>query len=224
MNIELRNVSIGYSAEKPVASEISEIFRPGGFTVISGPSGSGKSSLLKTLNRLIDPLDGEIFMDGEPLGACPVTRMRRNIAYIQQLPVLIEGSVRENLLLPFSFGLYRDEKLPDDNEIEKHLEGFLLNGVRPEDAAAALSVGQKQRLCIIRALLTKPRYLLLDEPTSALDTESKDIVERCIEEYNRETGAGIVIITHQRFEPAGMRARFLKLGGGRLSKDENFRS
>ena len=127
--------------------------------------------------------------------------LRRRIGYIQQTPVLVEGNVRQNLQLPYGFAANRDQALPTDDELRGWLDRLALSRVVLEDKAQSLSVGQKQRLCIIRSLLLRPDLLLMDEPTSALDRESREIVEEMTESQNRQ-GMTILMVTHLDYIPS----------------------
>jgi putative ABC transport system ATP-binding protein len=113
---------------------------------------------------------------------------------------VIDGSIRDNLLLPFNFKNNRDLARPDDERLEVLLDNFMLKDVGLGDNAHNLSVGQLQRLCLIRALLLSPEILLLDEPTSALDEESGKIVESISERLCQESGLTVVIVSHRGFE------------------------
>ncbi len=216
MRIELRDVSIGYHKANPAAERITCTFESGDFSIVRGPSGSGKSCFLKTLNRLTEPLSGAIFADREDITTVHPPLLRRRAAYIPQLPVFTAGTVRRNLLLPFSFRAAEGCEPPGDDLLRGYLDKLLLEDISLDGSASALSVGQKQRLAFIRALLINPRYLLLDEPTSALDGDSRFIMERWIEEFNRETGTGIIMVTHHALETGIKPSRVFSLSGGRL--------
>jgi putative ABC transport system ATP-binding protein len=173
----------------------------GGFYVARGPSGSGKSTLLRLLNRLENPSQGEIYFQDRSFSSIPVHELRRQILYIQQTPVVTDGSVKDNLLLPFSFKNNKDLDLPDDDQLKKMLEDFSLDQVPLEKQARNLSVGQQQRLCLIRGLLLSPSVILFDEPTSALDDESSRIVELMAETLCYEKGKTIIMVSHREFVP-----------------------
>ncbi len=173
----------------------------GGLALISGPSGAGKSTLLRLAARLEEPAAGVIRFAGRALADYAPPQLRRRMGYIQQTPVVVEGSVRENLLLPFAFAVNREMPVPDDAALQGWLDRLALTQVRLDDVAAALSVGQKQRLCIIRSLLLQPELLLMDEPTSALDRVSRSIVEGMMETLNAE-GMTLMVVSHSDFRPA----------------------
>ena len=103
--------------------------------------------------------------------------------------------MRDNLLLPFLYAANRNLERPEDDLLRWRLDSLLLQDVALDDMADELSVGQKQRVCLIRSLLLSPRALLLDEPTSALDPESARIVLDTAAEMNRED-VTVVLVTH----------------------------
>lgn len=169
------------------------------YTLITGPSGSGKSTLLRLACRLEEPQKGEIFYNGESLRNIQPQYLRRKIALIQQTPTIIDGSLRDNLLLPYSFTVNKNSEKPSDEILKNKMKELFLN-VDLNKEASSLSVGQKQRLCIIRTLLLAPDILLMDEPTSALDPESKSIVENISEELNKN-GMTIMTVSHSEYKP-----------------------
>ncbi|MBW1899753.1 MAG: ATP-binding cassette domain-containing protein, partial [Deltaproteobacteria bacterium] len=175
--IQISDVSFSYHGKQALFTNISITLKKGCFYLINGPSGEGKSSFLRLINRLEDPTKGQILFNGSPLSSYHPPLLRRHILYIQQTPSVIDGSIRENLLLPYTFKSNKDLAKPDDKILLTLLKDFRLDGIRLDDHAQNLSVGQLQRLCFIRGLLLSPELILLDEPTSALDDESSRIVE-----------------------------------------------
>jgi putative ABC transport system ATP-binding protein len=114
------------------------------------------------------------------------------------------GTVRENLLLPFSFRANADLATPLDNLLGAQLEKFLLTDVDLQTDAKTLSVGQLQRLCLIRGLLLSPAVVLLDEPASALDETSRRIVEETAEQLCTKDGLTVIMVSHRNFEPVAL--------------------
>lgn len=147
---------------------------PGGIMAVIGPSGAGKTTLLRTIVGLIDPLEGEVKLEGKGAGDIGWARFRRLVMLVAQRPVLFEGTVADNLRRPFSFGAA--DGAFDEGEAEELLGSVGLEDVL-EQEARTLSEGQAQRMALVRALLLHPRVLVLDEPTSALDGGSRDQVE-----------------------------------------------
>lgn len=215
---ELRQVGFSYQDSSRVLEDITLGIAAGEFILLQGPSGSGKSTLLRLLNRLLVPQTGEIFFHGQPLPSCEPTSLRRRVAYLQQTPVMIEAPVRENLLLPFRFRAAGTTPVPDDARLQDYLVTFLLDGVSLDDAADRLSVGQRQRLALIRSLVLEPEVLLLDEPTASLDPFSRQVVEEQAEALNVEEGVTVIMISHVEYPRRRVQPRGLYLDHGRIEE------
>ena len=203
MKIEAQQLALRYSEKPPLFEDLSFQVQPGEFVQISGQSGSGKSSLLRLLNRLQTPTSGRIYLDEKPIDHFEVPVLRRQVAYLQQTPIMVPGSVTDNLLLSYQFRISRVQSQPTTDQLIQLLSDFLLDQVSLSDGAETLSVGQKQRLALIRILLMKPKVLLCDEPTSALDQASKAVVEDHIQHLNQEQQVTVILVTHTDFQPTG---------------------
>lgn len=125
--------------------------------------------------------------------------------------------MRENLCLGFDFRASEDDA-PSDESLARMLEDFLLTDVALQDEAPNLSVGQKQRIALIRLLLSKPNVLLCDEATSALDPDSRTVVEQKLESLN-EGGMTVICVTHLDYTPQSSQLRQLTLADGNLVED-----
>lgn len=216
--LSLKDVSFHYNPETPIFSEVSFDLDPGTFCLVHGPSGAGKSTLLRLINRMEEPASGEISFQGQPLSSYFPPLLRRKILFIQQTPTVIDGTVKDNLLLPFGFKHNRALARPDDNYLKTLLNEFRLDRIRLEDHAQTLSVGQLQRVCFIRGLLLSPEIMLLDEPTSALDRKSAEIVEA--EAENRcKKGLTVMMISHSSFTPRSIEPINLRIEEGRVQKN-----
>ena len=209
--IVLSNLTFGYSDDLLLIQDLSYSFEHGGFYVIQGPSGVGKSTLLRLLNRLEEPVGGTIHFRGRPLSSYDAPELRRSLLYVPQTPVVIDGSVRANLLLPFTFQINTHLQRPDGEVLQGRLAQFLLSDIDLDDQARSLSVGQLQRLCLIRGLLLSPQVLLLDEPTSSLDPASRRVVQAATEQFCLRTGATIIVVAHQPIRPLEVEPVFLQL-------------
>jgi putative ABC transport system ATP-binding protein len=189
----------------------------GAFALLTGPSGAGKSTLLRLFCRLEEPQEGLVLLNGESVSALPPAILRRRMSYLQQTPTVVPGSVRENLLLPFSFKAAAGEARPDDAALSALLGRLAAGDIPLSQEAATLSVGQRQRLCLARALLTKPEVLLLDEPVSALDADSARAVLDAAEGFCLDDGGTVVLVSHADFVPARVAPLHFELAGGVLS-------
>jgi len=132
--------------------------------------------------------------------------LRRAVCYVQQTPTLVPESVRTNLRLPFGFRLNADRTPPDD-ALLRRLNDFRLDAVELHHGAQTLSVGRKQRLCILRAVLLRPRLLLLDEPTAALDRDNARRLRDVIERLNRDEGVTVMMVSHNAANARSATAR-----------------
>ena len=165
---------------------------------IIGLSGAGKSTLIRCINRLDNPTDGKILVDGKNVLALNVNelrRMRKSVSMIfQQFNLLMQKTVFKNIRYPLEI---EGIKGPKADAIVKSL----LKTVGLEDKAnaypAQLSGGQKQRVAIARALASNPQVLLCDEATSALDPMTTQSILKLLQEINRDLGITIIIITHE---------------------------
>lgn len=209
------SVTFAYPGASPLFHDLSLTVREGDFLLITGPSGGGKSTLLRLACRLEEPAQGEISFRGRVLAAYEPPQLRRSVAYIQQTPVTLDASVKDNLLLPFTFAANKDRTPPDDAELARRLESFLLSSVSLSANAMNLSVGQRQRLSILRSLLLAPEVLLMDEPTSALDPDSRTVVENVAEHQARE-GKAVLFISHAAYTPKTLTPRRIEVLDGQV--------
>jgi phosphate transport system ATP-binding protein len=172
-------------------------------TVLFGPAGGGKSTLLRCLNRLNDLTEvkaasGRILLDGEDILApqTDVIALRRRVGMVFARPVVLPMSVRQNMTYGLELaGEKRKSKL--DEAVERGLKlAALWDEVkdRLDDPAIALSGGQQQRLCLARVLANQPEVILLDEPTSGLDPISTGKVETALQELKKNYT--IILVPH----------------------------
>ena len=164
---------------------------------IQGASGSGKSVLLRTLALLDYPNTGQILHLGNPVSsATEITAYRMQVAYIRQQPILMNGTVRDNLQIPFTLAAYRHRQ-PDNALIETLLHAVNRDLSFLDNDSANLSGGEAQIVCLIRVLQLNPQILLLDEPTAALDPTSAAAVENLVTHWlNQRQDGAYVWISH----------------------------
>jgi putative ABC transport system ATP-binding protein len=156
--------------------------------LIKGASGCGKSSLLRLIAGLSPAHSGKILINDAPI--LDQQKHRLQCQYLFQQAVIFPGTVRENLLYPFEFN---DLNPPSD--LKDQVNNIFPEKISLDQDAKVLSVGQKQRLALLRALLIKPEYLLCDEVTSGLDESSRKITEELIIEFCTHGGT-VIFITH----------------------------
>ncbi len=163
---------------------------------IVGPSGCGKSTLLRSIAGLIDPVGGEVAIDGRSPMELGYPEFRRRVMLVPQRPTVWDGSVCDNLLRPRSFDAVRHEYTRGGCEAMLGKVGL---ADKLDASAATLSEGEKQRVCLVRAVLAEPDFLLLDEPTSALDGGSVGWVESLLRQAMSDNdGMGALVATHDR--------------------------
>ncbi|HET7483384.1 MAG TPA: phosphate ABC transporter ATP-binding protein [Actinomycetota bacterium] len=173
---------------REVLRGIDAAFERSRVTALVGPSGAGKTSLLRCLDRLEDPDRGRVLLDGTDIRDLDPTYVRRTVAMIFQTPVLFPGGVEANL----RYGMV--EAVARGDVVEALGAAGLPESFAERDATA-LSVGQAQRVALARALIRKPEVLLLDEPTSALDKDAAAKIEETIRTL-ASRDLTIVLVTH----------------------------
>jgi putative ABC transport system ATP-binding protein len=196
--------------ERRLVDDISVEVRSGEFLAIVGPSGSGKSSLLRLLNRLDEPSSGTVFLGTVDYRDIPPSELRRKVGMVTQRAFLFPGTVYDNL----GFGPRQRGEALAESVAQELLAGVGLPGYLTREVAN-LSGGEAQRISIARALANTPGVLLLDEPTSALDEASKSGVEALIRDIIRERSLTCVMVTHDVAQAARLATAVLLLEGGR---------
>jgi len=196
-DIAFEHVAFGYDPATPVLRDITFAIRPGQMVGIVGPTGSGKSTVVRLIPRFRDPDGGSIKIDGVDISEYQLHGLRCQIAFVLQDTVLLRGTIRDNI----AFGrpdatqdqIVQAAKLANAHEfIIRTPDGYdTLVG----DRGSTLSGGQRQRIGIARALIRNNPILILDEPTAALDAESEELVIEAMERLME--GRTVITIAHR---------------------------
>jgi putative ABC transport system ATP-binding protein len=184
-----------------------------------GPSGSGKTLLLRAL-ALLDPLDvGELTWRAEPVTRQSIPHYRSRVIYLHQRPALQEGTVEQNLILPFTYSVHRARQF-DRPRIERWLEGLGRDSSFLAQQSRDLSGGELQIAALLRAMQLDPEVLLLDEPTAALDQAATEAVERLIQQWQREEPEhrAFLIVSHNHHQVRRLVDRVIGLRAGRVEE------
>jgi putative ABC transport system ATP-binding protein len=208
----LRADKLGRSVPgKVLVAEATFDVRKSEILAIVGPSGSGKSSLLRLLNRLDEPTEGNVYLDEVDYRQIAPRELRRRVGMVMQRPYLFAGTVLDNL----RFGPRQRGENLNLEAVEGLLAGVGLSGFATRDVSN-LSGGEAQRVSFARALANSPEVLLLDEPTSALDEDAKREVEAVIQRIGHEQEVACVLVTHDAAQAARLAERVLVLESGRV--------
>jgi putative ABC transport system ATP-binding protein len=205
---ELETVT-AHRGDALVLDGVSAIIPAGVCTALTGPSGAGKTSLLRLLNRLDEPSHGQISWDGRPLPGYDVRVLRRKVSLVAQQPTLLTSTIADELragersVIPGrAVELLDQVGLPVD---------FLVR------STTGLSTGEAQRVCLARALAVRPQALLLDEPTAALDQTSVRAIEQTITDFVT-VGGTVVLVSHRADQIRRLSGHVLVLDRGRLAE------
>ncbi len=215
-SVEFQNVSFRYpEGEVPALENVSFDLPPGGTLGIVGVTASGKTSLLNLIPRLSPATSGLVLIDGKPIEEYPLKVLRDSISMVPQEPFLFSATIAENI--SFGVGDASEEQVRAvarlvriDQEIDKFPNGY---EQRVGERGITLSGGQKQRIAIARAILQKPRILLLDDVLSAVDSETETSILEGLKDWTRDLTA--LIVTH-RLSAVTHADEILVLDGGKV--------
>jgi putative ABC transport system ATP-binding protein len=183
----------------------------GEIVAIFGPSGSGKSSFLRLLNRLDEPDDGTVFFHGSDYRQLPPRELRRKVGMVLQAPNLFPGDVSSNV----RFGPEQHGEKINAEEINHLLERVGLKGYADREVSR-LSGGEAQRVSLARTLANSPEILLLDEPTSALDDKNEREIEELLLEIIDEKCLTCLVVTHDMAQASRIATHGALMEGGKL--------
>ena len=192
--IRFENVSFSYDSGPTILKDISFSAAPGETIGIVGPSGSGKSTLIKLLCRFYDPSLGRILIDGHDLAKLNLPAYRKQIAIVGQMPFLFRDTILENI----RYGkpdagreeVIRAARIANAHEFVMRFPEAYDTDAR--ERGSRFSGGEKQRLCIARAILKDPNILILDEATSSVDTKNEKLIQQALDRLIRERTAFII--------------------------------
>jgi phosphate transport system ATP-binding protein len=221
--VSTRGLTVQYADGTVALRDLTLDIRPGEVTVVFGPSRSGKTTLLRVLNRLSEltpgmRISGGVTFRGQDILApnVDVISLRRRIGMVFAVPTPLPGTIWQNMTYGLRMAGVTDRALLDERVERALVQAALWPEVkdRLDTSAFSLSGGQKQRLCLARSLALAPDVILLDNPTSGLDPISTDIVEESIRAMKSEYV--IVLVPHSIQQAARMADRAVFLLGGEL--------
>lgn len=196
--IQFNRVSFGFDgSERKIVDEVSMSVKPGQTVAVVGKVGSGKSWLVNLIPRLVDPKDGSVTIDGQDIRDMRLAQIRGLVGYVPQEPVLFSDTVKNNIL--FGRGNISDASVDwaiEVSQLKEDIETFP-KGMDTAIGTHGMSIsgGQKQRLALARALVSKPRILILDDCTSALDSRTEAKLWERLHEVM--PGMTAILITHR---------------------------
>ncbi|HEY9906632.1 MAG TPA: ATP-binding cassette domain-containing protein [Thermosynechococcaceae cyanobacterium] len=184
---------------------------------IVGASGAGKTSLLRLLNRLVEPSRGEIFLGQERFTQVPVLHLRQQVVLVSQEARLLDMTVQQALEYPLRLRQLEPQIM--QQRVGEWLERLHIPSDWLNRTELQLSLGQRQRVAIVRALVTQPRVLLLDEPTSALDVGRSQLLLEVLQELTQSQSTTVLMTNHQLELAEQFATRVLHLQQGLLVQD-----
>jgi putative ABC transport system ATP-binding protein len=183
-------------------------------STIVGPSGGGKTTLLRILNRMTSPDSGRVLFFGEPVEEMDPVQLRRRVIMLTQMPVIFPGTVQENLLIGSRLA---EKKEPTPDEVQAIMNRVGLDKELSADAGQ-LSGGEKQRLALARVMLMDPEVLLLDEPSASLDEETETLVFDLVTEFCRERCKTLIMVTHSEKGFTGYYDALIRIRDGKVQE------
>jgi len=190
-----------------IVDGVSVSVQPAETVAVLGPSGSGKSSFLRLLNRLDEPTGGTVYLDGRDYRTIDPQALRRRVGLVRQSATMVGDTVFETV----AWGYRLREERPDAGRIRDLLRSIGLDGMGDCDVED-LSGGEAQRVSLARTLLNDPEVLLLDEPTANLDRDAERSVESVLADLGSLT---TVLVTHDREQARRMADRAMRMRDGR---------
>ena len=213
--IEFKNVSKVYDDETVAVDNISFTINKGEFVVLIGTSGSGKTTTMRMINRMVESSSGEILIDGKNIKDGNAVKLRRQIGYvIQQTGLMPHMTVYENIIMVPKLLKW------DQDKMRKTAEDLLERVDMPVDFLdrypQELSGGQQQRIGVIRALAANQDIILMDEPFGALDPITRDALQELVKHLQEEMGRTVVFVTHDMDEAIKLADKIAIMSEGKI--------
>lgn len=218
--IEYKHVALRYT-DKNILKDVNLHIEDGEFMVLVGPSGSGKTTMIKMINRLLEPTDGNIYMDEKRIKDYDERELRLSTGYVLQAIALFPNlTVAENIaLIPEMKGWTKEQIASKTDEL---LDKVGLPAAEyAKRKPSELSGGEQQRIGIVRAIIGKPKILLMDEPFSALDAISRKQLQSLIKDLHKEFGMTTIFVTHDTDEALKLGDRIAVLEEGEIVQVAN---
>ncbi|SCT35948.1 glycine betaine transport ATP-binding protein [Staphylococcus aureus] len=213
--LSIKHLTKIYSGNKKAVDDISLDIQSGEFIAFIGTSGSGKTTALRMINRMIEATEGQIEIDGKDVRSMNPVELRRSIGYvIQQIGLMPHMTIKENIVLvPKLLKWTKEEKDKRAKELIKLVdlpESFL------ERYPAELSGGQQQRIGVVRALAAEQDIILMDEPFGALDPITRDTLQDLVKTLQRKLGKTFIFVTHDMDEAIKLADKICIMSEGKV--------
>lgn len=215
MTLSIKNLTKIYSGNKKAVDNISLNIEAGEFVAFIGTSGSGKTTALRMINRMIEPTEGSIEMNGKDVRNMNPVELRRSIGYvIQQIGLMPHMTIRENIVLvPKLLKWSKEKKDAKAKELIKLVD-------LPEDYLdrypSELSGGQQQRIGVVRALAAEQDIILMDEPFGALDPITRDTLQDLVKDLQKKLGKTFIFVTHDMDEAIKLADKICIMSKGQI--------
>ncbi|MFL3710626.1 betaine/proline/choline family ABC transporter ATP-binding protein [Vagococcus salmoninarum] len=212
--IEFKNVTKTFKGGKVAVDNVNISFNKGEFVCFIGTSGSGKTTTMRMLNRMIEPTSGQILIDGEDIQKKDPVELRRGIGYvIQNIGLMPHMTIRENIVMVPKLLKWPEE---ERNRIaDKLIDLVELPREMLDRYPSQLSGGQQQRIGVVRALAADQDLILMDEPFGALDPITRESLQDLVKELQEKMGKTIVFVTHDMDEAIKLANRILIMDDGK---------
>lgn len=212
--IEFKNVTKVFKGGKKAVDNVNISFEKGEFVCFIGTSGSGKTTTMRMLNRMIEPTSGQILIDGKDISKQDPVQLRRGIGYvIQNIGLMPHMTIRENIVMVPKLLKWPEE---ERNRIaEKFIDLVELPREMLDRYPSQLSGGQQQRIGVVRALAADQDLILMDEPFGALDPITRESLQDLVKELQEKMGKTIVFVTHDMDEAIKLANRILIMDDGK---------